>query len=70
MDAVEFKGFFYKILLETPFNKQIINIKISDDDFKNWTISDYLYHHFGLKIIYTMTCIYFRQNNSPNILED
>ena len=34
---------------------QIIITKISDDDLKNWIISDYLYHHFGLKITDTMT---------------
>ena len=39
MRAKQIEGFFYKMLSEILFNIHIINIKISDDDLTNWTIS-------------------------------
>ena len=61
----KFEGFFYSISKENTFRNQIINTKNSEDD---WTISDYIYHNFGLKIGETMTCIYCHQNKATKIL--
>ena len=47
IDAAEFEGLLYNTSSKNTFKNQIINIKISEDD---WTISDYVYYHFGLKI--------------------
>ena len=44
MDAVEFEGFFYKMLSESSFRDQRIHTKISYNDFMDWTITDYLSH--------------------------
>ena len=56
MDAAEFEGLLYNTLPENPFNNQIINIKNSEDD---WTISDYIFYNFGIKIGETMTYLSF-----------
>ena len=43
MDAAEFEVLFYKYLSEIPFKDQIIHTKIIDEDFIDWTITDYLF---------------------------
>ena len=35
-----------------------------------WTVSDYLFYHFGLKIEETMICETCHQHKAPKILED
>ena len=65
MDESEFEGLFYDKLSENTFKNQGINTKIIEGD---WTISDYLSHHFRFKIGETMTCISCHQNKEPNIL--
>ena len=37
------------------------------DDF---TISDYVSHHFGMLMVETMTCLTYHQNNFPKVLKD
>ena len=67
MDADEFQWLFYNTFSENPCKNHRISIKISEDD---WTVSDYLYHHFETKIRETMTCISFHQNKTPKILQE
>ena len=54
MDAGEFEGLLYTILSEEPFNIQIFHMKEETD---NYTIADYVYHHFGMLVGETMTCL-------------
>ena len=60
---------FLIFLSENPIKDQITHFKTSDDYLTNWTISDYLYQYFGLKITNTMTCLYSHDNKSPKKLE-
>ena len=47
MYASEFEAVLFTNLSENTFKNQRINIKNSEDDY---TISDYLYHNFRMKI--------------------
>ena len=65
MDADRFEGGLYTTLSENTFKNLRINIKNSEDD---WTMSDYLSRHFGMKIGETTTCLSCHKNKAPNIL--
>ena len=67
MGAAEFEGLFYNTLSDNLFKNQIIHIKNSEYD---WSISDCLSLHLGIKIGETTTCLSCSQNKEPNILED
>ena len=55
------------LLLEKTFNNQIFNIKNSEDDF---TISDYISQHFGMKIGDKITYLSCHRYKYPKILKD
>ena len=59
MYAAEFEGLLYTILSEEPFKKQRFHMIEEKDDY---TITDYVYQHFGMLIGETMTCTTFHQN--------
>ena len=54
MDVGEFEELLYTILSEEPFKNQIFHMKEEIDDY---TISDYVYQHFGMLIRETWTCL-------------
>ena len=43
MDASEFEGLLYNILSDEPFSNHILDMK---DEKGDYTISDYVSHHF------------------------
>ena len=47
MDASEFEGLLYYILSEEPFENHRLDMTYKKDDY---TISDYVSQHFGIKI--------------------
>ena len=47
MDASEFERLLYKMLSEEPFANQRIDMTDENDEY---TISDYVSQHFGIKI--------------------
>ena len=67
MYAAEYEELLHNNLSENIFKNHRINIKNSED---NWTISDYLYHHFRMKIGEKMTFISCYKNEAPKILKD
>ena len=54
MDAGEFEGLLYNILLEEPFKNQIFDMPDEKDDY---TVSDYVSQHFGILKGETWTCL-------------
>ena len=67
MDASEFEGLLYNMLSEGPFENHILDMKDENDDY---TISDYVSHHFCITIRETMTCLTFHTTKSPNIFNE
>ena len=47
MDTSGFEGLLFNMLSEEPFKKQIFDMT---DEKDNYTISDYVSHHFGIII--------------------
>ena len=67
MDASEFEGLLYNMLSEESFANDTLDMKDENDDY---TISDYVSHHFFITIRETMTCLTFHTTKSPNIFNE
>ena len=40
------------------------------EETDDYTISDYVYQHFGMLIVETMTCLTYHQKNPPKLLKN
>ena len=66
MDAAEVEGLLYTILSEEPFYNQRIHMREENYDY---TISDYISHHFGMLILETVTYLSCHQDTRPKVLK-
>ena len=66
MEEVEFEALLYNMLSEQPFKNQISDMIDKKDDY---TISDYVYQHFGIIIGETWTCLTFHATTPPKLLK-
>ena len=67
MDAGEFEGLLYNMLSEEPFKNHRFDMTDEKDDY---TISDYVYQHFGILIGETWTCLTCYSKNKTKVLKD
>ena len=62
MDTGVFEGLLYNMLSEETFKNKKFDMTYEKNDY---TISDYVSHHFGMIIGEKMTCITCHQNKRP-----
>ena len=67
MDASEFKGLLYTMLSEEPFANHRLDMTDGNEEY---TISDYMSHHFSITIGETWTCLTFHATKSPKLFKD
>ena len=67
MDASEFEGLLYIMLSEEPFANHRLYMTDEKDDY---TRSDYVYHHSGITIGETWTCLTFHAKKSKLLNDD
>ena len=60
--ASEFEGLLYNMLSEEPFANHRLDTTDEKDDY---TISDYVSQHFGIKIGETWTCLTYHTKKNP-----
>ena len=67
MDASEFEGMLYTVLSELPFANHRLDMTDGNEEY---TISDYVSHHFAITIGETCTCITCHATKYPKIFKD
>ena len=66
MDAGGFEGLLYNMFSEEPFKNQRLDMT---DEKNDYTISDYVFHHFGIILGETRICLTYHATKPPKILK-